>query len=98
MDVFVLPSLFEGIPLVGVEAQFADLPCIFSDAVSSEVQFNDNVQYVNLNEPLENWVEIILSKKNNNRNSNKERIKNSKYDIKVAHRTLEDYYLNYYNK
>lgn len=33
MDVFVLPSLFEGIPVVGIEAQFADLPCIFSDKI-----------------------------------------------------------------
>lgn len=94
MDVFVLPSLFEGIPLVGVEAQFADLPCIFSDAVSTEVQFNDNVQYANLNEPLEKWAEIILSTKNNDRDSNKDQIKNSKYDIKVAHKILEKYYIN----
>ena len=98
MDVFVLPSLFEGIPLVGVEAQFADLPCIFSDTVSTEVQFNDNVQYVNLKESLEKWAEIILSKKDNNRNSNKEQIKNSKYDIKVAHKILEDYYNNEFKK
>ena len=33
MDVFVMPSFFEGIPVTGVEAQFAELPCIFSTKV-----------------------------------------------------------------
>ena len=40
MDVFVMPSLFEGIPVVGVEAQFAGLPCVFSDKVPVEVKFS----------------------------------------------------------
>ena len=96
MDIFVLPSLFEGIPLVGVEAQFADLPCVFSDAVSSEVQFNDKVQYLSLKEPITEWSKIILAYKNDKRDSNKKQIKNSKYNIKVAHEKLEKYYLKYY--
>ena len=39
MDVFVMPSLFEGLPVVGVEAQFSGLSCIFSDQVQSNVYF-----------------------------------------------------------
>ena len=45
MDVFVMPSFFEGIPVVGVEAQFAGLPCIFSDKVPREVRFTDNCAF-----------------------------------------------------
>ena len=37
MDVFLMPSLFEGLPVVGVEAQASGLPCVFSDAVTEEV-------------------------------------------------------------
>lgn len=94
MDVFVLPSIFEGIPLVGVEAQFADLPCVFSDAVSDEVQFNDKVQYISLNENLNRWAETILKYKSDKRKKDRKAIKNSNYDIKNAHSTLENYYLN----
>jgi glycosyltransferase involved in cell wall biosynthesis len=38
MDVFVLPSLFEGLPLVGIEAQAAGLPCVIADTVTPEIQ------------------------------------------------------------
>lgn len=93
MDVFVLPSIFEGIPLVGIEAQFADLPCIFSDAISKEVEFNDKVQYISLNEDLKRWTEIILKYKNDKRKKERKAIKNSNYDIKNSHNILENYYL-----
>ena len=38
-DVFMLPSIWEGLPVVGVEAQAADLQCIFSDNVTKEIGF-----------------------------------------------------------
>lgn len=94
MDAFVLPSLFEGVPLVGIEAQFADLPCYFSDKTPKEVQFSDKASFLSLNLGPRTWAEEILVAKNKLRNSNREIIKASSYDISNAHHKLVDYYFD----
>lgn len=45
MDVFILPSHFEGLPIVGVEAQAAGLPVIFSDKITREAKIINNVSF-----------------------------------------------------
>jgi glycosyltransferase involved in cell wall biosynthesis len=93
MDVFVLPSLFEGVPVVGIEAQFADLPCIFSDRVPVEVKFNNNCNFIGLDKSAEYWADTILQTKENfSRTSIKDEIINSRYNIKYSHSILEDFY------
>ena len=61
MDVFVMPSLFEGVPVVGIEAQLAGLPCIFSDRVPDEVCFTDLCRFLSLELAEDVWVDEILS-------------------------------------
>ena len=93
MDVFVLPSLFEGIPVVGVEAQFADLPCLFSDKTPGEVKFNVRTKFVGLDNSPEFWADEILATRGGTpRTRDREDIVNSHYDIKIAHSILEEYY------
>lgn len=46
MDAFILPSLFEGLPVVGVEAQCSGLPCIFSDTITPEVKLLESTVYL----------------------------------------------------
>lgn len=58
MDVFVMPSLNEGLPIVSVEAQCNGLQCIFSDAVSRETNLSNHCSYISLTETNE-WIEII---------------------------------------
>ena len=95
MDVFVLPSLFEGIPVVGIEAQFSDLPCIFSDKTPREVKFNKKSRFIGLDKSPGYWAdEILKTKELAPRFSNREDIVNSKYDIKSAHTFLEEYYFH----
>ena len=96
MDVFVLPSLFEGIPVVGVEAQFSDLPCLFSDKTPEEVRFDDRSQFIGLDVSANEWAKKILETKNLIRSGVRNEIKNSYYDIKNSHSVLETYYVELY--
>lgn len=58
MDVFLLPSRFEGLPIVGVEAQASGLPCIFSSAVTREVALSPNVTFLPIGDGDEDrWAE-----------------------------------------
>jgi len=91
MDLFVLPSRFEGIPLVGVEAQFSGLNCLFSDRVPKEVAFTDQCTFIELSE--EKWMEALLGDF-----SPRERFffENAAYDIRHARKTLEEMYQQLY--
>lgn len=59
MDIFVLPSLFEGLPLVGIEAQCSGLPCVFSSEVTREVAISDLASFLPLDEGPAAWAEFI---------------------------------------
>ena len=60
MDVFILPSLLEGLPVVGVEAQAAGLPIITSEEVTREMDLTDGVFHLTLADPAR-WAEQIYA-------------------------------------
>ncbi|NQT86629.1 glycosyltransferase [bacterium] len=62
MDVCVLPSLYEGLPLVLVEAQAAALPCVYSDVITPEVDVIPSLlRRMSLDDGPEAWAEAALA-------------------------------------
>ncbi|MBR2786196.1 MAG: glycosyltransferase family 1 protein [Clostridia bacterium] len=59
-DVFILPSLYEGLPVVGVEAQSSGLLCIFSDDMTKETKILDSTKFVSLSESADYWSKLTL--------------------------------------
>ena len=95
MDVFLLPSLFEGLPVVGIEAQAAGLKCFFSNAITKEVELTNYVQYIDLEDSLENWANKILEQKKYKRKDMSSEIIKAGYSIKDEAKKLQDIYLNF---
>lgn len=92
-DVFLLPSLHEGLPLVAVEAQSNGLMCLLSDMISKEAAITENVEFVSLKKPAEFWAERILSyNKSYKRLDMKEAIQNADYDINSISLWLTEFY------
>lgn len=57
-DVFCLPSLYEGLCVVGIEAQCAGLPCLFSNSITREVDLTEASRFIPIESPKE-WSSII---------------------------------------
>ena len=58
-DVFVMPSWYEGMPIAGVEAQTAGLPCVFSDKIDRQVMLTDRCVMLKADAGVSKWEEEI---------------------------------------
>lgn len=62
MDLFLMPSKYEGVPVVGIEAQASGVPVIFSEKViTKEVKISENVFFISLNESAKEWCDKIIN-------------------------------------
>ena len=85
MDIFLLPSHFEGLPIVGVEAQATGLPSILSDKITTETKLINEVEFIGINnQDVTKWVATI--KKFINRTKDRSKayyiLKEKKFSIK----------------
>lgn len=98
MDVFVFPSLYEGLGISMVEAQAAGLPCLASDRVPRSVKLTSNVSFLSLGARPEEWADRVLKLSDSERSDRRENVRQGGYDIRDAAPKLQDFYLSALNR
>ena len=91
MDVFALPSRFEGLPVTLVEIQANGLPAVISENVTKEMAMSKDFTFISLSRPASDWAKTITEK---HRDDSKNLIRNTIYDLNVATNELRSKYLS----
>ena len=94
IDVLIMPSFYEGLPVVGIEAQASGIPCIFADTISKDVLICNSKQ-LSLNLSKKQWAKETLKYKNFIRKNESDTIREKAFDIKKATKQLENLYLQF---
>lgn len=96
MDVFLFPSLHEGLPVSIVEAQAAGVPCIISDKVPIECKMTDLVQQISLEESIERWVDAVFKTVRIQKKDQSSEIRKANFDVCENAKWLERFYIKSY--
>ena len=94
MDLFLFPSLYEGLGMVFVEAQAAALPSIASTEVPKIAEASDRAYFIGLDQSNKVWINKINEVINQERKIDIRRIKDSGFDIVTEAKKLEEEYKN----
>jgi glycosyltransferase involved in cell wall biosynthesis len=100
MDVFVMTSFYEGLPVSLIEAQASGLKCVVSkEAVPSEAKIIEDITFLSINNGVDIWANEILAPRLESRTSHqRNEIIQAGYDIAVVSKTLESYYIDGINE
>lgn len=92
MDVFIFPSLYEGLPVVGIEVQAASLPILVSDTITKELKITNKIEYVSLKDSPQIWAKKAIELANLKREDESSYLENAGYDINSVIQELEKMY------
>lgn len=92
MDVFLFPSLFEGLGMAVVEAQVSSLYCLASTEVPQAAKISDNIDFLPLDASVETWCQKLATAPKIDRETF--RLQNDDYDIEKAAKKAEEFYLS----
>lgn len=96
IDVVMMPSFNEGLPVSIIEAQTSGVKCILSTGVPKEVDVTGNVSFLPLS--VDRWAATIKAIDIDRREPNAEnKVKDAGYDIKYAAKALQHFYISKYN-
>lgn len=99
MDVFLFPSLWEGLPLTGVEAQTAGLPVVMSDVITDEVCITRNIYKMSLKDSAKVWADKVIAVcKDYKRMSTRQQVIDAGFDIRTTAQWLQEFYLRRYTE
>lgn len=93
MDCFILPSLFEGLSVVSIEAQVNGLKCLFSDTITKESCISSKTIFLSINQ-ISLWKEMLLKMKNDIHMNRKIEL-NDNYNLKVQSNNLQKKYIGF---
>ncbi len=93
-DIFLLPSLYEGLPVVGVEAQINGLTCLFSSNITKETKIIENCYFLD-NSNLDKWIEYVIEFEKNGVRKSAFENHFQKFDINIQSNSLLEKYERY---
>ncbi len=93
MDFFLLPSFYEGLPGVAVEAQASGLRGILSDAITTETAMTTLMEFRSVQEPAEVWADRIIACGHYERQNTLKELQEAGFDVKSLAKQLQDFYL-----
>lgn len=97
-DCYVMPSLYEGLPVAAIEAQCSGLPCVFSTNITSEVKVTNKVKFMSLNDSETNWCNEICEFLGDRREDGSTAISEHGYNVKDVSNKLEHFYVKTTNR
>jgi glycosyltransferase involved in cell wall biosynthesis len=89
MDVFIMPSFWEGVPVAAIEAQANGLKCIFSDRIDRSTKLLTSTKFISIDAGPECWVELIAPRVLPQKDIN---LKESNHDINITIHSVERLY------